>query len=118
MMRRQKLSLEMRKMKQVIHVFSWFLLWIFSSNAFAYVYWNYTGVNHSWNYAANWGGSIPTSSSDPMMRGQGTGYSAVIDSSVAALGRTMYVGNTGRADLDITGGSLTLEGLRLGQSGT
>jgi len=104
--------------KKLIFLFVGILIMRCSGSAFAWTEWNYTGVSHLWSYAANWGGAVPTASGDPIMRGQGVGKEALIDSSVTAVGHMMYVGYSGRADLNITGGSLTLSNqFRLGQTG-
>lgn len=95
---------------------SLFLITLFFNTAFAWVEWNYTGASHSWNNPANWGGHVPGALDDPIIRGQGPGNEALIESGVSALGRTMWIGYSGQADLVVTGGSLTLSGnLRLGQ---
>jgi len=79
------------------------------TNAFAWVEWNHiTGNSHSWNNPQNWGGIIPTLSTDPIIRGQGSGHEAVIDSSVSATGCTMWMGYSGQADLTISGGTVTV----------
>lgn len=104
--------LEIHMMKKIIYVF--ILLIAFSNLSFAWVEWNYAGGSHSWKNPDNWGGIIPNSSSDPIMRGQGAGFEAEIDSSVSAVGNLMWVGFSGRADINITGGSLTLNAFRLG----
>jgi hypothetical protein len=105
--------------KKLIYLFVGLLVMSYAGTAQAWTEWNYTGGSHLWSNAANWSPHVPLSGEDPIMRGQGPGNNAVIDSSVTAVGRTMYIGYSGQADLDITGGSLTLgSGFRLGQSGT
>src|SRR5512146_424856 len=86
------------------------------SPAYSWTEWNYTGGSHLWSNPANWSPHVPLSNEDPIIRGQGAGNEALIDSNVAAVGRTMWVGYSGRGDLNITGGSLALSsGFRLGQ---
>ncbi|MEN6386284.1 MAG: hypothetical protein ABFD79_13955 [Phycisphaerales bacterium] len=101
-------------MKKIIYIL--YFIMALKTSAFAWVEWNYAGASHSWNNAANWGGTIPNASSDTIIRGQGAGNEAVIDSSVNAFVSTMWMGYSGQADLNITGGSLTISGnFRLGQ---
>lgn len=79
--------------------------------------WRYAGVSHNWNVSSNWSPSIPTASQDPIMRGYGVDDYAVIGSGITAVGNTMWVGYSGRADLNITGGSLTVDAFRVSVSG-
>lgn len=101
-------------MKRVIYGLSCLLAVFFANTAFAWVEWNYAGGSHSWNNAANWGGVVPTVSGDPIMRGQGIGNEAIIESSTNAVGNLLWVGYSGRADLNITGGNLSLNAFRVG----
>ncbi|MFA5292729.1 MAG: glycosyl hydrolase [Phycisphaerae bacterium] len=101
-------------MKRLIYWLSCLLAISCANTLFAWVEWNYTGGSHSWNNVANWGGAVPIASGDPIIRGQGAGNEALIDSGVAAVGNLMWVGFSGQADLDIAGGSLTLNAFRVG----
>jgi hypothetical protein len=90
---------------------------MFVGPVYGWTEWNYTGGSHLWSNPANWTPHVPQGSEDPIIRGQGPGSEALIDANVAAVGHTFWVGYSGRADLNITGGSLTVTaGFRLGQS--
>ncbi|MEN6385854.1 MAG: hypothetical protein ABFD79_11750, partial [Phycisphaerales bacterium] len=78
-------------MKKIFYCSALLLFSVYACTAFGWVEWNYTGASHSWNNAANWGGAVPTSLSDPIMRGQGVGNEAFIDSDVNAVGNLMWV---------------------------
>ncbi|HBG26811.1 MAG: hypothetical protein A2Y10_05375 [Planctomycetes bacterium GWF2_41_51] len=65
-------------MKRIVCALSFLLISFCAHTSFAWVEWNYTGGSHSWNNTANWGGTIPNSASDPIMRGQGAGFEAEI----------------------------------------
>jgi len=78
--------------------------------------WRYMGVSHNWNHSSNWTPSIPNSSQDPIMRGYGLNDYAIIGTGMNAVGNTMWVGFSGRADLNIQGGNLTVNAFRVGVS--
>jgi len=100
------------------YLFAVFAAIMLVSPAYSWTEWNYTSGSHLWSNAANWSPHVPLSGEDPIIRGQGAGKEALIDSSVAAVGNAMWVGYSGQADLNITGGSLTLgSGFRLGVTG-
>ncbi|MCE5184649.1 MAG: cellulase family glycosylhydrolase [Planctomycetaceae bacterium] len=91
---------------------------LLTAEAYSWNEWNYAGGSHLWSNSANWSPRVPLNTDDPIMRGQGLGNEALIDSTVTARGRSMWIGYSGRADLVMTGGSLNLTGgFRLGQSG-
>lgn len=81
-------------------------------NSFGWSEWNYAGGSHSWDNAANWGGAVPTSSDDPIMRDAGDGY-AEVGPGVHAAGNTMWMYGGGDATLKVNGGNLALGQLRI-----
>lgn len=99
-----------------IRYFCLFILFC-SSQCLAWNEWRYAGANHNWNVSSNWTPSIPNASQDPIMRGYGVSDYAVIGSGINAVGNTMWVGYSGRADLNITGGSLAVNAFRVGVTG-
>lgn len=104
-------------MKKLIFI-SCLLVTVFANAAFAWIEWRYAGTNHNWNQQNNWTpAQIPAAHQDPIMRGYGSDDYAVIGSGVNAVGNMMYVGFSGRADLNVAGGSLTLNAFRVGVDG-
>ncbi|MFA5292728.1 MAG: glycosylhydrolase-like jelly roll fold domain-containing protein [Phycisphaerae bacterium] len=105
-------------MKTFIYVLSCLLILAFANGAFAWVEWRYAGTNHNWNQPNNWTpAQIPAAGQYPIMRGYGSDDYAVIGSGVNAVGHTMWVGFSGQADLNVAGGSLTLNALHVGVDG-
>lgn len=106
----------MKKLTKLLYIDTLFILLLCSSASFAWNEWRYANISHNWNHSSNWTPSIPTSSQDPIMRGYGVNDFAVIGSGMNAVGNLMWVGFSGRADLNITGGNLTLNAFRVGVS--
>ncbi|MFA5292747.1 MAG: cellulase family glycosylhydrolase [Phycisphaerae bacterium] len=104
---------------KTMYINIFFVLLLCTSRSFGWIEWHYAGTSPNWNQTNNWTPTaVPTASQDPIMRGYGVNDYAVIGSGINAVGHMMWVGYSGRADLNITGGSLTLSNqFRFGQAG-
>ena len=76
--------------------------------------WTDGGSGHLWSTAGNWSSGVPTSGGDVYIGNGGNG--PVIDSTVAAEGAVIRIGDTGTVEnLTVTGGTLNSGHLILGE---
>ncbi|MCE5184657.1 MAG: PEP-CTERM sorting domain-containing protein [Planctomycetaceae bacterium] len=104
-------------MKKITCLLSCLLVIGCAGSAFGWAEWNYAGGSHSWDNAANWGGTVPTAGDDPIMRDAGAGGYAEVGPGVNAVGNMMWMYGGGQADLNVNGGTLSLGQLRIAVDG-